>query len=341
MARASTGGNSTTRPWRLMSSRLEVEDAQDEGVAPGVARRTLDCSTKQSAENEEEEEEEEGRVQQESSLGKEMKKMNKRIGRVAKVANSCVPVLYLISIMIPCLATTATTGTTATWAKNSGSQVGANSSAQLARHARAAILVASKSQDEGTEARPGAAAAGSQPLGGHSHSNRSFQESAFDSSVERSDEEDDLLQEDEYKRRLIDASVPPTDFSGGPVGLGPAGESSDGLRDGPPANRSDPQKRRQQQQAGGGSGELVAGSRARWPEGDEENEDTRQVAATNQQQLGQSSGGASLLTSFFSHIDKQWKFAEIVLIIAISAILNLVTIIGNIMVLISFKMDRS
>lgn len=40
-------------------------------------------------------------------------------------------------------------------------------------------------------------------------------------------------------------------------------------------------------------------------------------------------------------IDKQWKFAEFILIIVISAILNLVTIIGNIMVLISFKMDRS
>lgn len=47
------------------------------------------------------------------------------------------------------------------------------------------------------------------------------------------------------------------------------------------------------------------------------------------------------LNSFFSHIDKQWKFAEIILIIVISAILNLVTIVGNIMVLISFKMDRS
>lgn len=48
-----------------------------------------------------------------------------------------------------------------------------------------------------------------------------------------------------------------------------------------------------------------------------------------------------LANSFLSHIDKQWKFAEIILIIAISAILNLVTIVGNIMVLISFKMDRS
>lgn len=45
--------------------------------------------------------------------------------------------------------------------------------------------------------------------------------------------------------------------------------------------------------------------------------------------------------SFFSHIDKQWNFAEVILIIVISTILNLVTIVGNIMVLISFKMDRS
>lgn len=49
----------------------------------------------------------------------------------------------------------------------------------------------------------------------------------------------------------------------------------------------------------------------------------------------------SIFGSLFSHIDKQWKFAEIILIIVISAILNLVTVVGNIMVLISFKMDRS
>lgn len=55
----------------------------------------------------------------------------------------------------------------------------------------------------------------------------------------------------------------------------------------------------------------------------------------------QTTESASFVTSFFSHIDKQWKSAEIVLIIVISAILNLVTIVGNIMVLISFKMDRS
>lgn len=51
--------------------------------------------------------------------------------------------------------------------------------------------------------------------------------------------------------------------------------------------------------------------------------------------------GMLSISTFFSHIDRQWKFAEIILIIVISAILNLVTIIGNIMVLISFKMDRS
>ena len=50
---------------------------------------------------------------------------------------------------------------------------------------------------------------------------------------------------------------------------------------------------------------------------------------------------ADLMSSLFSHIDKQWKFAEVILIIVISVILNFVTIIGNIMVLISFKMDRS
>lgn len=55
---------------------------------------------------------------------------------------------------------------------------------------------------------------------------------------------------------------------------------------------------------------------------------------------GRSTSGR-LLDALFSHIDKQWKFAEIILIIVISAILNLVTIVGNIMVLISFKMDRS
>lgn len=49
----------------------------------------------------------------------------------------------------------------------------------------------------------------------------------------------------------------------------------------------------------------------------------------------------NLISSLFSHIDKQWNFAEVILIIVISAILNLVTIVGNIMVLISFKMDRS
>lgn len=49
----------------------------------------------------------------------------------------------------------------------------------------------------------------------------------------------------------------------------------------------------------------------------------------------------SSIESFYLHIDKQWKFAEVILIIVISVILNLVTIIGNIMVLISFKMDRS
>lgn len=48
-----------------------------------------------------------------------------------------------------------------------------------------------------------------------------------------------------------------------------------------------------------------------------------------------------LISSFFSHIDKQWKFAEIILIIVFSVILDLVTVIGNIMVLISFKMDRT
>ena len=58
---------------------------------------------------------------------------------------------------------------------------------------------------------------------------------------------------------------------------------------------------------------------------------------------GQQTGGRelSLFTELLSHIDKQWKFAEVVLIIVISAILNLITIVGNIMVLISFKMDRS
>lgn len=50
---------------------------------------------------------------------------------------------------------------------------------------------------------------------------------------------------------------------------------------------------------------------------------------------------STLIGSLFSHIDKQWNFAEVILVIVISAILNLVTIIGNIMVLISFKMDRS
>lgn len=50
---------------------------------------------------------------------------------------------------------------------------------------------------------------------------------------------------------------------------------------------------------------------------------------------------SSLFGSLFSHIDKQWKFAEIILIIVIAAILNLVTVVGNTMVLISFKMDRS
>lgn len=49
----------------------------------------------------------------------------------------------------------------------------------------------------------------------------------------------------------------------------------------------------------------------------------------------------TFVISLFSHIDKQWKFAEVIVIIVVSAILNLVTIIGNIMVLISFKMDRS
>lgn len=46
----------------------------------------------------------------------------------------------------------------------------------------------------------------------------------------------------------------------------------------------------------------------------------------------------SLFAWFFSNIDDQWK---VVLLIVIAGILNLVTIIGNIMVLISFKMDRS
>lgn len=49
----------------------------------------------------------------------------------------------------------------------------------------------------------------------------------------------------------------------------------------------------------------------------------------------------SFLSSILRHIDKQWSFAEVILIIVITATLNLVTIIGNIMVLISFKMDRS
>lgn len=52
--------------------------------------------------------------------------------------------------------------------------------------------------------------------------------------------------------------------------------------------------------------------------------------------------GSAFFGSLFNlHIDKQWKFAEVILIIVISAILNLVTVVGNIMVLISFKMDRS
>lgn len=50
---------------------------------------------------------------------------------------------------------------------------------------------------------------------------------------------------------------------------------------------------------------------------------------------------SNMLNSIFLHIDKQWQFAEFIIIIVISVILNLVTIIGNIMVLISFKMDRS
>lgn len=52
-------------------------------------------------------------------------------------------------------------------------------------------------------------------------------------------------------------------------------------------------------------------------------------------------GSASLLVSFLRQIDKQWSVAELILIIIMSTILNLVTIVGNIMVLISFKMDRS
>jgi len=52
-------------------------------------------------------------------------------------------------------------------------------------------------------------------------------------------------------------------------------------------------------------------------------------------------GSDTIMETVFSHIDRQWKFAEVVLIIVFSTILNLVTIIGNIMVLISFKMDRS
>lgn len=69
-------------------------------------------------------------------------------------------------------------------------------------------------------------------------------------------------------------------------------------------------------------------------------EPARSSNATRGQTAEQSSD-FFYLNSLFSHIDKQWKFAEMILIIVISAILNLVTIIGNIMVLISFKMDRS
>lgn len=66
-----------------------------------------------------------------------------------------------------------------------------------------------------------------------------------------------------------------------------------------------------------------------------------QQANGTDQANGMRPTGDHLFHSFLSHIDKQWKFAEVVLIIVVSTILNLVTIVGNIMVLISFKMDRS
>ena len=58
-------------------------------------------------------------------------------------------------------------------------------------------------------------------------------------------------------------------------------------------------------------------------------------------QAVQLAGGDAMLGSFFSHIDKQFKFAESIVMIVIMAILNLATIVGNIMVMISFTMDRS
>lgn len=65
-------------------------------------------------------------------------------------------------------------------------------------------------------------------------------------------------------------------------------------------------------------------------------------ANTTSSQLSASvESSPNFVISFLSHIDKQWKFAEVIVIIVVSAILNLITIIGNIMVLISFKMDRS
>lgn len=77
-------------------------------------------------------------------------------------------------------------------------------------------------------------------------------------------------------------------------------------------------------------------------------EDSRRLEATtslkqsnNAEQTALEINSTNLISSLFSHIDKQWNFAEVILIIVISAILNLVTIVGNIMVLISFKMDRS
>lgn len=65
------------------------------------------------------------------------------------------------------------------------------------------------------------------------------------------------------------------------------------------------------------------------------------ISGNNNNNNNSSTSQTNLISSLFSHIDKQWNFAEVILIIVISAILNLVTIVGNIMVLISFKMDRS
>lgn len=71
-------------------------------------------------------------------------------------------------------------------------------------------------------------------------------------------------------------------------------------------------------------------------------QDTNDTASEVSKNINDANGiASSFVNSLFSHIDKQWKFAEVIVVIVVSAILNLVTIIGNIMVLISFKMDRS